>query len=129
MAIELRVNLPDTAEMRGVAHSFAENSGQNASESGAKWKTAEGAIEGWQAIGTAPRDASVLVAVEPTEDNKTFASWPVQVHAAYIDEDGNVLNYETLSVDPGLYGQFWRATHWHAFPEPPVRPRLNEGAA
>lgn len=41
MAIELPVNLPDTAEMRRVADPFPENSGRNASESGVKWKTAE----------------------------------------------------------------------------------------
>lgn len=75
---------------------------------------------GWQPIGTAPRDASVLVAVEPTKSNKAFRYWPVTVHAAYIDDDGNVLNYETLAVDAGLYGQFWSATHWMAFPKPPV---------
>jgi hypothetical protein len=38
-ASELPVNLPDTAEMRGVAHPFPENSGQNASERTRKGKT------------------------------------------------------------------------------------------
>lgn len=37
--MELPVNLPDTTEIRGVADPFPENSGQNASESGGKWKT------------------------------------------------------------------------------------------
>lgn len=76
----------------------------------------------WQDITTAPRDATVLVVTVPSPDNHTFAAWPPTVHAAYIDDDGNVCNYETLTPDPGLFGQFWRSTHWMPFPPAPQVP-------
>lgn len=41
--MELPVNLPDTTEIRGVAHPFPENSGQNAYGEPVKGKTGEGA--------------------------------------------------------------------------------------
>ena len=83
----------------------------------------------WQAdMATMPRDAMVLVAVEPTESNRTFSTYPATVYPAYIDDDGNICDCDTWKPDPGLFGQFWRSTHWMPFPAPPTsRPTTNEG--
>lgn len=70
----------------------------------------------WQTLDSLPRDKSVIVRVVPTEGNRNFAKWPPEAHAAYIDDAGNILNYETMDVDTGLWGQYWICTHWMPFP-------------
>jgi hypothetical protein len=62
--MELPVNLPDTAEIRGVAHPFPENSGQNASGEAGKGKTQEAVLIG---INGSFRASHVCAEGEPHE--------------------------------------------------------------
>lgn len=72
----------------------------------------------WKPIETAPRDATVLVAVESTADNTTYGAggWR-NTQPAYIDDDGAIC--DPTDWRPGLVRGPYRATHWMALPEPP----------
>jgi len=75
----------------------------------------------WQPIETAPKDATVLVAVGPTKENATFfGKKGLETFPAYIDPDGNICDSSTWRKDAGLNGTMWRSFYWMPLPEPPV---------
>lgn len=72
----------------------------------------------WLPIETAPRDDTVIVAVEATERNKTFANWRDSV-PVYIDEHGVIYDLGTSKPESGIASGNYRATHWQPLPMPP----------
>jgi hypothetical protein len=74
----------------------------------------------WQPIETAPKDRTVLLVVEPTEQNFLFfGSHGPNTAPYYIDPDGVICDPGQWMPDPGIRAGKWRATHWMPLPEPP----------
>jgi hypothetical protein len=71
----------------------------------------------WQPYDTRPRDATVLLTVEATAENRTFQGQRL-VNPAYIDEGGAACDPSSCKPDFGLNGTHWRAVAWMALPDP-----------